>query len=731
MNSNYYKIYINKVFQLAQTLTIKSEATASGMNQYVSLYYGATAVDNLRPETWKYYLNISGQYHPTDTVMTVVSMDTVQEIVFSKETLAVHRATAREYAYGGRKYKELLARYPNQEMLILGILYPCNIDAAIAAKDGTILSYPTELVESNEYSLISKLQNWIDGYKIRWVNQQYGISDELYQAVSHGIMYLNLVPAILTLRQDACKTNEAHSFHVQQYLASHDQLDVYLPHLTKRQALFLYRNISYLERNAGRRETFDWLLEHIMSERGIPLAEYTIRHSLANQPDELVPDVRFRKKQINLDTGAVAALTYDISQMLDKEYHAARDNALYKDDYVRSTAELTENSLSNVVLTKVLESSMFDYSNSTPYTLESTLINHWLFLSSKGLYNTYVGVNNPRTGERIPMSVKDAYVMMWYAFCRSINIELVEVPEFYAKRVCLLPRATAEELMTVVDAKRVTLTQAQQLLDLQPLITTTISTEAFYRLCSEINTGENLQRVYYCQEEHQLKRAMVKNLVSRMYSDNTLRLEPEGSLYATWFTDRNIDTNAFTRDDYNKIYLELVKQATGLALTTTNSLKSLQAAMLGLLSQLSSYSVQYLTEINNIDIQLTDWTAVRVGDMPTTQRGLYPTPILIKGVQDSGLDMRGATTYDVGGVGVLGYRSPKLDAAWRLELDAQIQPHTLINRHYYNIDSAQIAPRLMETLQTNSERVIPVLGTDQYLALSSQDRATIKDIWLL
>ena len=730
MNSNYYKIYINKVFQLAQTLTIKSEATANGMNQYVALYYGAGAVDALYPKTWKYYLNISGQYHPTDTVMTVVSMDTVQEIVFSKETLAVHRATAREYAYGGRKYKELLARYPSQEMLILGILYPCDIDVAVAAKDGTILSYPTELVESNEYSLIARLQQWIDGYKTRWVNQQYGISDELYQAVSHGILYLNLVPAILTLRQDACKTNEAHSFHIQQYLASHDGLDVYLPHLTKRQALFLYRNIDYLERNAGRRETFDWLLEHIMSERGIPLAEYTMRHSLANQPDELLPDVRFRKKQINLDIGAVAPLTYDISQMLDKEYRAARDNRPYKDDYVHSTAELTENSLSNVVLTKVLESSMFDYSNSTPYTLESTLVNHWLFLSSKGLYNTYVGVNNPRTGERIPVSVKDAYVMMWYAFCRSINIELVEVPEFYAKRVCLLPRATAQELLTVVDST-VSQAQAQQLLDLQPLITTTISTEAFYRLCSEINTGENLQRVYYCQEEHQLKRAMVKNLVSRMYSDNIVRLEPAGKSYASWFTDRNIDTSGFTKDDFNKLYLELVKQATGLALTTTNSLKSLQAAMIGLLTRLSSYSVQYLTEINNIDIQLTDWTAVRVGDRPTMQRGLYPAPILIQGVQDHSLDMRGAASYNVGEVGVLDYQSPKLNAAWRLELDAQIQPNTLINRHHYHIDSAQIAPRLTQTLQTNSERVIPVLGIDQYLALSAQDRANVRDIWLL
>lgn len=202
-SNNHYTLYIEQVLQLAETIVIKSTDSAEALNRYVADYYGSFMVDTTNPKSWKYYMNISGQYHETDTEMTVVSMDTLEPIVFSKETLALHRATARAYAYGTRQYRELVSQYPNQEMLILGILYPVDIDTAIAADNGQILGYPPGLVEENEYSFIVKLQAWINGYIGRWVNTQYGLSDELYPATWLGIMYLQLVPTILNIRLEA------------------------------------------------------------------------------------------------------------------------------------------------------------------------------------------------------------------------------------------------------------------------------------------------------------------------------------------------------------------------------------------------------------------------------------------------------------------------------------------------------------------------------------------------
>lgn len=164
-NSNYYQLYINQTLQLAETIVIKSATTAETLNQQIYGDSGGLALISTDPTTWKYYLNLAGQYHPVDQVMTVISMDTQGEIIFNRENLLIHLATARAYAYGTRAYIDLVGRYPNQEQLILGILYPTDMATAIAADDGAILSYPADYVESNEHSLIPKLQQWINIYK--------------------------------------------------------------------------------------------------------------------------------------------------------------------------------------------------------------------------------------------------------------------------------------------------------------------------------------------------------------------------------------------------------------------------------------------------------------------------------------------------------------------------------------------------------------------------------------
>ncbi len=731
MKSNYYKIYLNKVFQLAQTIVIKSSVAAETINQYVTDYHGMAAVVRHDPTTWKYYLNLSGNYHFTDEMMTVVSMDTLETVAFTRDSLAIHRATAREYAFGTRKYKELVNRFPRQEQLILGILYPVDIQTAIAARDGQILSYPKDLVESNEYSLIKNLQKWIDGYKIRWTNNQYGVSDELYAATSLGIMYLNLVPAILNLRLQACKTNEAHSFHIQQYLASHGMLDSYIEQLTKKQALFLYRNISYIERNNGKRATFEWLVEHIMSERGIPLAEYKMIHELSGMPESLSPEIRFRKKQLNLGYDDSAALTQDISQMLDKEDLQARDNMLYKDEHQAEFYDLMSASLSNTVMTKVLESSMVDYTNSTPYTLESTLLNHWLFLSTTGMYRTYIGMNNPRTGERVPLTAKDAYTFMWYAFCRSVNVELIYVPELFAQRVQRQPLPTAAQVNELVDSKLVEAGFAQEMINLNPLPRPIISTEAFYNYCVEVNRAENIQRLHVAKEEHMTARAMKETAVNFIYSDNICRTAPEGTVYKTWMDQANINIDGFTRDDFVKVYLELVKDTTGASLTTVQSVKAMQAAMVRLMRQLSSYSVQFITEINDIDIKPTDWTAVRVGDNAGELSHAVSAEAVGPEVLRTRPKIKARKDYDVNAIGIYGLSTPPMVGSGQIDAGVEIDPSDSKTVFHIHVVSAAAGAHLAVVPQPNSRDIIPLPGIDSYLSLPAGQQERMKDIWQL
>ena len=621
MSSNNYQIYINKTLQLAETIVIKSSYTAKVLNDWVFGYSGNTIPVNPDPTTWKYYRNLAGEYHSIDKVMTVVSMDTLETIVFNKPNLQIHLATARAYQYGTRQYTELVAKYPDQEQLILGILYPTDIQTAITAKDGQILSYPPGLVEENEYTLIEKLQAWIDHYKQRWYIPGFDYTDELYGATMLGQMYLLLLQCILTKRKAACNTNEAHSFHVRQYLGSHGYLDAYVDTLTTKQALFFYRNIAYIERQAGRNETFNTLLEHIMTERYIPLAEYTMKHDVTNQIENLYPEVIFRQRQLNLGITLAKDNKTSIADLLVKESPLALSNGVDLEEVGLQVQELMENSPSNVVATKALQSTMIDDTNSSPWILSEALFNHWLYLSSLDLYVAYISITNPKSGERIPLTAKEAFILSMYVYGKTLGITFDTIPLAYASRVQRIPDVaigapvSVDDIYSIVDHQLIERSVAVQALSQQPRIVKLLSIDAFWNVSSAINDAVQMQRRLIAVQQHYERRGMVQAMVTRIYSDHILELEPQGTSYASWLSARNIDLSALNHDDFDLLYKNIVDQATGASLHTTLTMRELQRNMANMFTQLSSYGIQIIAEINDSNIRKTDWPGVRPGDV--------------------------------------------------------------------------------------------------------------------
>jgi hypothetical protein len=614
--SNQYTIYTNSVLDLARYIVIKSSDTADAINNYVSTGLGFP-VDSTDPTSWRYYMNLAGQYHAADTPMYVVSMDTLETIEFTVANLQLHRATAKAYQFGQRDYLALVAQYPLQITLINGILNPVDVNTAVSAVDGQILTYPSTLVEFNEYSLIEKLQRWIDGFKTRWVNRAYTVSDNMYVPFTMGIMYALLPQVILSLRLEACKTNEAHSFHVRQYLLSHGLLDVYLDQLTTKQSLELYRNINYLERNAGQSEIFDWLVDHIMTERNLPLAKYTMKHDVSQMPTQNYPTITFTRDPVNLgyNTDNINQITLD--QMLEKEWPLARDNNAFQSEFEPEIQEKMENSLYNKLSTKALDSSMVDYTGSVRYPLNEILINNWLWLSSLGYYNAAVQFTNPATGETVPLFAKDAFCLAWYALNASIGITLDQIPPMYAKRVPRIPVPQVSDMAALCDMTLVDTTTLQEIHDLMPVIqapTTFLSIEAFYNTCVDIYTATNEQDGMVSLQEHMETRGYVKNATSLLWSDNLCYVADPGDNYTNWFAQRNLDVASFTTDQWGELYNQIVSVATGQNLITTPSVANIQKAMIGMMQQLSSYSIQFMQEINDTTIIPSDWAAIRVGN---------------------------------------------------------------------------------------------------------------------
>ena len=728
--ANYYQVYIQNTFDLASSIIIKSNDAVNALNNYVNNYAavnGTASVDLANPASWKYYMNLAGLYHYTDTVMEVVSLDTLNTIPFTVQNLALNTATAAGYAYGTYNYKQLVSQYPDQEMLILGILYPVNMAKAIAAAEGTILGYPSSLVETNEYNLISNLQTWINGFKARWVNQQYGISDNLYPATALGLMYLNLVPAILNLRLRACKTNQAHSFHVRMYLASHGFLDQFIDVMTTEQTLFFYRNIAYIERNSGKQATFDWIVKHIMTDRGLPLANFLMRHDLTNQPANLLPNLTFVKSSINGLVGPDDMTNFTLDQILTLEDPLTTGNVEWHANEESLIAQVMENSKNNKLFTKVLQSTAVDYTNSSPVTLTDVLMNHWLWLAANQNYVAVVSVPNPVTGEIFALTVLDAYILAWYCMLQTIAIPLVHIPQFYAKRVQrFVPFVDSPaDLMSIVDPAYVDASTANLALSLQPSITSIISTSAFYSTCTEIYNASQLQRNLTSYQENYISRGMVAAMCNRIYSDNVVSVQATGSTYASWLTARNLDLTSFTSDNFTTLYGDLVGQATGLANHTSITLAQIQAAMVSMLQQLSSYGIQIIAQTNTSNIQDTDWTVVRAGDLIGTMNNSFYLPDMVTYPLSDKNSISENIKFDVNLCSIEPLMEDSIATTMSYPIGAaEIEPNTLVTDETYYLFASTVAPTVLG-LKPNNLGLVSVPGLDVYLGLSPTDQQSV------
>ena len=612
MSKAQYDIYRRKVLDLARTLVVKSSASADAIN--TDLRSLGSQVNENDPESWKYYLHLAGEYHHTDVQMTVKSLDTLEDIPFTKESLEHHLATSREYRQFGTYYRALVTRYPHQEDLIKGILNPVDIQTAIEAEDGQILYYDKNLVESNEENLIPRLEWWCKVFSRRWLVRAYALVDTLYVPTQLASMYMLIPSVVMNIRLANCHTNYAHSYHIREYLASHQKLDWAVDFMTKKQMLWLYREIRYIERNAGKQTTFRNLIDNVMTERHMPLAEWNMHHSLAEMPGELTPRVEFTRSTLNLDLSAAGIETRNVIEMLEAQEDLARGNARVMDDEAPLIREQIEVSLKDKLETKVLESAIIDTTDATIHTLGDTLLNHWLYLTHLDRYTAILTVDNPRTGAPLILSVKEAFIVFIYAMGKAMGLEMTNLPVLPANFVRKLQTPTRAELEGLVQSDLVDPRVFDAIYqDLAP-VRSYISTEAFYRDVEAIHKNLLWHRWIWATREHADERGMVEGAARYLYHNYECDLGSSQS-YADWFTERGLDMPLFTRLEAQLLAETLVSHATGANLNVTTSLREIQTAMLRLMSTLSSYSIQFLQSINDQPLIVTDWPVPRIGKM--------------------------------------------------------------------------------------------------------------------
>lgn len=618
MSGAFYELYRSKVFELAKTMVIKFDPAAHAINKELKL--NGHLVDETDKRTWKYYMNLAGQYHSTDTMMTITSLDDPgQTIDFTVANLQANRITREEYRYGSRFYKRLVDTYPDQETLILGIINPVDVDVAVEAADGTILQYDAKLVEENETNLIPDLEDWIQTFFARWHINDYGLVDELYVASVMGVLFSSLAQQIMNIRLKNCKTQRAHSYHIREYLESNGRLAPFIQYLTKKQALWLYRNIRYIHRNAGTQRTFMKLVENILSERNIPIAEYDIRHNLGSIAEDLHPTLTMRRTAINFSHVGAGSDVRGPDYVLEKEAEITFMDAEQIAHEEERLNELADKYLGNSLPTKVLESSVVDTTGSVAYPLADVLLNHWIYYAGTGDYVSQIRLSNPSTGETFFVSVKDAIVLYIYAIRKGTLSDPGEeisdvIPKIAARDIRRSTPPTDAQLRDVTGYTYIDQTTIDAALGVTYDFETMTSPEAFYDACRVIQEGMMAHRNIYVRQQHMMSRGIAEGMMASFYEDYLVELEDPGTTFTEWLTAKGIDFTLMQPEDYRTLADSIVQEATGAGVNASKELRNMHQAMIRLMRRLSSYSIQILRTINSSSRLIIDYHTTRVGD---------------------------------------------------------------------------------------------------------------------
>ena len=548
--SSEFQEYLTQNFNLVLSLIIKSDGIATAINNWVLANKGF--VDPNDPTTWKYYLNLSGQYSPYDQPIYINSLDNGQKILFSPDNLQNNPVTKQNYYPGSFFYNQLIQQYPLQQDLILSILYPVDIDTAISAKDGTILNYNTNLVEPQEYTLISELQDWIYGQYVRWNVEGYSVSDSYYVPAFRAVLYNNIVPKLINLRLLRCKTLEVHSFHLRQYLNSHNYLGKYINYLSLEQQLYLYRNISYFRRRSGFKEVFIDL-KNIAIPNSVYLSALELHTT--NSFNDYVSINNFYSQDLT-KVNSYQSNVYTLQEVLNLEIPLLSNNSYYINKNSNLINDLTQYTLENKYDTKIIYINNIQYPKPYDFTLGEVIYNNLIYLSYVKDYTaiSLVTINN----NYYYLKAIDIVYLLVYLSNLYYGINILNLPNLRPIRVLNTTPPSLNYLTNLIN------TDFYQFDHLETIYNDIIS------MLPSTNNLNNIYNFYdYCESTF--------SVMKKMY------------YYTTLFNKTNNTANI-------NIILQTEKEFINIINSVVSILKSL-----------TSYTLQYITDITdnviNIDFK--------------------------------------------------------------------------------------------------------------------------------
>ncbi len=595
-NTLYTDKYYNDTICLAKSILFTCDKEARLYNDYIGIRYPTFTIDLTDKTTWRYYRHLSGQLHPLDPVVTVTSLDNATTIEVTSDNLKFHTSTRLELQKLGLYYAELVNRFPEQELYIKSIIATSPkvpIESLISYDDYTITHYNADLIEDNEDDIIYRLQDKLNNYKVRNLISYYALNDNLFMASQYHILYNFIVLSLLGIRLKNAKTIRAHSYHVLNYLASNHGLDTQYPNLTTKQALFLYRNLLYLNNHSGSNEVFNVLIQKLFTDRNISVLNYRYK-----QQSELNADYQtqyvFYQEKLNNDKLSVDQQTFTLEQLLNKEVPLAPSNQKQHDYHIKEVDNQLYNTLQNKLQTKDLETVVVDNSDSVREKLIPLMVDYWVYLIKTNRIDYLVTVTDPSSNNTTKLSTKDLFKLFIVLYYFQQDIKLTHFPDYLIKRVFKETHPTLNELTNhYFNVGTTQLTNAVTLLSSIPYYRNIYTSYMFYQF---------IDQVYQTNLNAWLHESNLSDPFDAGQYANSLKLLHQDTIYE--FNDETVDY-FLDRVKMIGVYSLSVSQTQALIYSLLNSLfdnrlgqinqfQSIQKALTEVFQCFNSYTTQII-----------------------------------------------------------------------------------------------------------------------------------------
>jgi hypothetical protein len=571
-------------------MVIKSEQTIEAQNKYLKAQ-GYVVLDD--PRTWKYYLNLTGRYHVSDRPIEVLSSDTYETIVLSRDTIVDHPITALDYGPGGSFHTELLERYPEHRELIPRILSPVDMEQAIEASEFTLLYWDDRHIADNEYGLIGTIQRWLYSYRDRWHLPSFGVSDGLYPASALALLYHNLVPTIINFRLENARTAEVDEFHRWAFLGSRYRLDRYKRYLDNRQSLFLYRNIDYLKFHVGKEVTLETLLTHITEPVNIDAHRFDVTVSNERLLETLKPvprllDTPYKDDRPNIGVESRAPVEYGYQLTKDLARHNEED--LYT-DVTRAEAAIRTTAMQSLP-TGLVQMTFNPPMSDRFANPEQVRLTQWLYLASVGRYQT---VHDLNLGERgsISVTAKEAAILFCYAVSQVNKTPLETIPSVwlgYPHHDRSLGQDYVQARLESPLANEGYVTELTRDWVRHPIIRDELG---FDEYVDEVKHRFYLHQVSCRKPHNSTYRSQLKGVVRALYRPTIITLAPDNTDYTRWLDALNFPHRTFQPQDYYALVFTILTVVPGVNLDEGGVTRR-HRAMIDIVRLLSSYGILFV-----------------------------------------------------------------------------------------------------------------------------------------